>query len=57
MNQEMHCWMCHSETRKSWLGVVKVEISLYNSNSYHKVVEFNMLREGSQANQDLQLWT
>lgn len=20
VNQEMHCWICYSETRKSWLG-------------------------------------
>lgn len=35
----------------------KVEISLYNSNSNHKMVEFNILRDGSEANTQLQLWT
>lgn len=35
----------------------KVEISLYNSNSNHKMVEFNILRDGSEANTELQLWT
>lgn len=43
--------------REELVEGAKVEISLYNSNSNHKMVEFNILRDGSEANTQLQLWT